>query len=108
MSKKEIRDIADPLFQMSIRIDKVIWILGCVAFANDELRGVIEDDEDVAPLLGITEDEIHGCTRDPEGLASDLYMKGKRGFLIQAATPTPEYAYRSKSYHRDARRKSQS
>jgi hypothetical protein len=97
MKRKDIFKVSQQLFDAAIRIEKTIWILGCSAMANDELCEAIEDDEEVAALLGIPEDVVAGCTDDREEMAAYLYRQKKHGFLVQAVTPIPDYIDR-KSY----------
>lgn len=80
-------DIAEDLEQASLRAEVIIHLPSMIAPGTpvpSEVQGAFEDNEDeFSELLGIE------FTRDMEEDALAIYESGKRGFLVEMATPVP-------------------
>jgi hypothetical protein len=94
-------DIAQLMFDASVRIEKMLWIPGVCAGATDDFKDFIDDDlldaEEVHRALPWIK---HFAEKEwpAEDILCELARKNANGFFVQLATPVPSNFSKSGGY----------
>lgn len=85
--------VASLLFDADLAVERIIWLPGCSARANDMIKSVLWDDpQDIVKAIGMTfvlpdnDEDV-----DVDEFMSEVYNQGKHGFLVEVATPVAYY-----------------
>lgn len=87
-----MKNLSQKFYDNSIRLDKIIWLASNLDRHSSDVQDAFEHDyEGIEKALGVKAGSLEDAAEDWEGFGSKLAREGKVGFLVQAATPIPDY-----------------